>query len=51
MKPEAQLPALIDEACAATLERVPFYRDKQIVPLDELHHKERHGVGLVVACF
>ena len=34
---ESKLPALIDEACTATLERVPFYRDKQLVPPEELH--------------
>jgi hypothetical protein len=33
---ESRLPGLIDEARAATLERVPFYRDKRIVPAEEL---------------
>jgi hypothetical protein len=33
---ESQLPPLIDEACAATLDRVPFYRDEQLVPVGEL---------------
>lgn len=38
---EARLPRLIDDACAATVERVAFYRDETTVPAAEL----RRSVG------
>ena len=33
---EARLPGLVDDAYAATIEGVPFYRDKRLVPTEEL---------------
>lgn len=33
---EARLDGLIDAACAGTVERIPFYRDEKIVPVEEL---------------
>jgi hypothetical protein len=47
---EARLPQLIDDACAATVERIPFYRDDQIVPAEELRSSiERNLRFLVMA--
>lgn len=33
---EARLPRLIEDALAATVERIAFYRDHQVVPVEEL---------------
>src|SRR5579859_4469197 len=47
---EARLPQLIDDACTATVERIPFYRDEQIVPAEELRGSiERNLRFLVMA--
>jgi PucR C-terminal helix-turn-helix domain/GGDEF-like domain len=45
---ESQLPRLIDEACAATVERVAFYRDKQLVPAEELHRAIAENLRFLV---
>jgi DNA-binding PucR family transcriptional regulator len=45
---EARLPRLIDEACAATVERIPFYRDEQIVPAGELRRSIEHNLRFLV---
>lgn len=35
---EARLSRLTDDACAAILDRMPVYRESQLVPAEELHH-------------
>lgn len=45
---EKRLPQLIDEACAATIERIPFYRDEQFVPADELRRSIEHNLRFLV---
>lgn len=45
---EARLPRLIDEAYAATVEHIPFYRDEQTVPADELRRSIEHNLRFLV---
>ena len=45
---EARLPRLIDAACAATVERIPFYRNEQIVPADEFHRSIAQNLRFLV---
>lgn len=45
---EARLPRLIDDACAATVERIPFYRDEQIVPAEELRRSIERNLRFLV---
>ncbi|HWG25235.1 helix-turn-helix domain-containing protein [Actinospica sp.] len=45
---ETRLPGLIDDACAATLERIPFYRDKKIVPAEELRRSIEHNLRFLI---
>ena len=45
---EARLPQLVDEACAATVEHIPFYRDGKIVTAGELRHSVDHNLGFLV---
>ena len=45
---EARLPRLIDDACAATVERIPFYRDEKIVPADELRRSIERNLRFLV---
>jgi hypothetical protein len=40
---ETRLPRLIDDTCAATVDRIPFCRDHQVVPADELRGSVEHG--------
>ena len=42
---EARLPRLIDAACAATVERIPFYRNERIVSADELRNSIAQNLG------
>jgi hypothetical protein len=45
---EDRLPRLIDEACAATVERIPFYRDERIVPAAELRRSIERNLRFLV---
>jgi hypothetical protein len=45
---EARLPQLIDDTCAATVERIPFYRDPRIVPAEELRRSVEHNLRFLV---
>ncbi len=45
---EARLPRLIGDACAATVERIPFYRDDQIVPVEELRRSIEQNLRFLV---
>lgn len=45
---EAQLPRLIADACAATVERIPFYRDEHVVPAEELSRSIEHNLRFLV---
>jgi len=45
---EARLPRLIDDACAATVDRIPFYRDGQIVSVEELRRSIEHNLRFLV---
>ena len=46
---ETRLPQLIDDACAATVERIPFYRDDQIVPAEELRGSIERNLRFLVS--
>jgi PucR C-terminal helix-turn-helix domain/GGDEF-like domain len=43
-----RLPRLVDEACAATVERIPFYRDHKVVPAEELRRSIGHNLRFLV---
>ena len=45
---QARLPRLIDDACAATVERVPFYRDATIVTAAELRRSVADNMRFLV---
>ncbi|MBR7831845.1 helix-turn-helix domain-containing protein [Actinospica durhamensis] len=45
---EAQLPRLISDACAATVERIAFYRDEQVVPAEELSRSIERNLRFLV---
>ena len=45
---EARLPRLTDEACTATVDRVPFYRDEQTVSSEELHQAVKANLLFLV---
>ena len=45
---EARLPRLIDEACAAAVDRIPFYRESQIVSAEELRRSIEHNLRFLV---
>lgn len=45
---EARLPRLVEEACAAAVERIPFYRSAQIVSVDELRRSIEQNLRFLV---
>jgi PucR C-terminal helix-turn-helix domain/GGDEF-like domain len=45
---EARLPRLIEEALAATVERIPFYRDHRVVPVEELRRSIAGNLGFLI---
>lgn len=45
---EARLPELIEEACAATVEHIAFYRDEQVVPRQELRGSIERNLRFLV---
>ncbi|HEV3174331.1 MAG TPA: helix-turn-helix domain-containing protein [Actinocrinis sp.] len=45
---DTQLAWLIDDVCAATVERIPFYRDARIVPVEELRRSVEHNLRFLV---
>ena len=45
---ESRLPRLIDDACAATVERIPFYRDERLVPTEELRRSISHNLRFLI---
>lgn len=45
----AQLPRLTDEACAATVERIPFYRDATVVDAAELRKSVADNLRFLIA--
>ena len=45
---EARVPRLIDEVCDATVERIPFYRDKSAVPAEELRRAVEQNLRFLV---
>ena len=46
---ESGLPRLIERAADATIERVPFYRDKRLVPIEELHVAIEENLRFLIA--
>ena len=46
---EARLPRLIEDALAATVERIPFYRDQQVVPVEELRKSIAGNLRFLIA--
>lgn len=46
---EARLPRLVEDACTATVERIAFYRDEQVVPVDELRSSIGHNLYFLVS--
>ena len=46
---ESRLPQLIDDTCAATVDRIPFYRDERMVTVGELRHSVEHNLRFLVA--
>jgi DNA-binding PucR family transcriptional regulator len=46
---EARLPRLIEQAFAATVERIPFYRDHEVVPAEELRRSIAGNLRFLVA--
>lgn len=44
----ARLPRLIEQAVDATVERIPFYRDLNVVPMDELRSSIATNLGFLV---
>jgi hypothetical protein len=45
----SQLPRLIDQACAATVERIPFYRDTTVVDEAELRRSVAENLRFLIA--
>ncbi|WP_194899427.1 PucR family transcriptional regulator [Catenulispora pinisilvae] len=45
----SQLPRLIDQACAATVERIPFYRDGSVVDGPELRRSVEENLRFLIA--
>ncbi len=45
---EARLPRLINDACAATVDRIPFYRDDQIISSEELQRSVKQNMRFLV---
>lgn len=45
---ETRLPRLIDEACVATVERIPFYRDEHVVSSEELRRSVEYNLRFLV---
>jgi hypothetical protein len=45
---ETRLPQLIDDTCDATVKRIPFYRDAQIVPHEELRRSVEYNLRFLV---
>ena len=45
----SQLPRLIDQACAATVERIPFYRDTTVVDAPELRRSVAENLRFLIA--
>jgi DNA-binding PucR family transcriptional regulator len=43
-----RLPRLVDDACAAILDRVPIYRGEKLVPLEDLHRSIAQNLRSVV---
>jgi DNA-binding PucR family transcriptional regulator len=46
---ETRLPRLIDDVCTATVKRIPFYRDEQVVPAEELRGSIERNLRVFVA--
>jgi hypothetical protein len=44
---EARLARLIDDACAAILDRISIYHDGQHVPADELHRSVEQNLRFI----
>jgi len=44
----SQLPRLIDQACAATVERIPFYRDTTVVDAPELRRSVAENLRFLI---
>jgi hypothetical protein len=45
---ETRLTGLVDEVCAAAVARIPFYRDEQVVPAEELHRSVEQNLRFLV---
>lgn len=45
---EARLPRLADGVCAATVARIPFYRDEKVVPTEELRRSIEQNLRFLV---
>ena len=46
---ESRLPRLIEDTCAATVDRIPFYRTDDVVPAAELHHSVAENLRFLIA--